>query len=171
MMIKPGVSRTVEIAQRTRHNLVFFDQEKQNGATVFEFTQLLNSMLGMLIIVCEEYFAGDSPQLTVAEERELLHVRAREQAPDADLPKLRPSGNPRDFVRKMRNAFAHGNFELLGDREITGILVWNYRIGEKIKKPQNRTWQVSLTETEMRSMANVVCSYAERKAAADKQDT
>jgi hypothetical protein len=67
----------------------------------------------------------------------------------------------------MRNAFAHGNFELLGDEELTGILVWNYPVRGP-RTPQSRNWQVSLTEAEMRSVANVVCSCAERKAATNR---
>jgi hypothetical protein len=81
MMIEPGISRTVEIAQRTKQNLAFFDKEKQNGATVFEFTQLLNSMLGMLIIVSEDYFVRQVVVLTPEEDQELMHVRVRSKPP------------------------------------------------------------------------------------------
>lgn len=49
-MEPPKKEKTLEIAQRTRKNLEFIYNAKRQGKDVEEFTQLLNSMLGMLIV-------------------------------------------------------------------------------------------------------------------------
>ncbi len=56
--IPPKADKTLEIARRTRKNLNFIYAAKNQGQDVEEFTQLLNSMLGMLISLKEDYFAG-----------------------------------------------------------------------------------------------------------------
>ena len=56
--MNPGHMKALIIAQRSRTNLDFIYEQKQKGEKVEEFTQLLNSMLGMLICLREEYFKG-----------------------------------------------------------------------------------------------------------------
>ena len=48
------------LAQRTRENLKYIDEKKSQCEPVSEFTQLLNSMLGMVISLREEYVKGPS---------------------------------------------------------------------------------------------------------------
>ena len=55
-MEPPKQDKTLEIAQRTRKNLEFIYAAKEQGKDVEEFTQLLNSMLGMVISLREDYF-------------------------------------------------------------------------------------------------------------------
>ncbi len=57
-MTSPKDEKTLEIARRTRKNLEFIYSANQQGKDVEEFTQLLNSMLGMLISLREDYFRG-----------------------------------------------------------------------------------------------------------------
>jgi len=56
--MNPEDNKALVIAQRSRKNLDFIYTHKKKGADVEEFTQLLNSMLGMLICLREEYFKG-----------------------------------------------------------------------------------------------------------------
>ena len=58
MTMRPEDERTLIIAQRTKKNLDFIYKKKEEGKDVEEFTQLLNSMLGTVINLREDYFKG-----------------------------------------------------------------------------------------------------------------
>jgi hypothetical protein len=76
-MNPPGDKKALEIARRSRKNLNFIYAQKRAGADVEEFTQLLNSMLGMLICLREEYFKGRVVAWDVVRQYGLepIHVR------------------------------------------------------------------------------------------------
>ena len=58
MMPEDRVALT--IARRTKKNLHYI-YERKNDPSVEEFTQLINSMLGIVISLREEYFYGQDP--------------------------------------------------------------------------------------------------------------
>lgn len=45
----------IDFAKRTRANLEFIEQAKPSGDQVFEVTQLVNSLLGLLVFSRERY--------------------------------------------------------------------------------------------------------------------
>lgn len=139
------------IARRTKKNLEFIYEQKHQGEDVEEFTQLLNSMLGMLVALREEYFKGREVTWDKVEEQMLL-VSDRVRRKGVSFSKV---------ITRLRNAFAHGNYELLGYPEITGIRAWNIPHG-KANLPENRNWKDDFTEDELKEIAYLFIGYLEK---------
>src|SRR5262245_31444769 len=97
-----------DFAERTRKNLRVIEQLQAKGEEVYEVTQLINSMLGLLVFPKEEFV---------------------DQIPDTSLQDLQESGWPiprvssgfpqakdlRELIRYLRNAIAHFNLEFIKD--------------------------------------------------------
>jgi hypothetical protein len=109
---------------------------------VFEVTQLINSMLGLLVFPREE-FVDRIPRIPLSELKSQGWPVPRVRmgfAPAADLYEL---------VRYLRNAIAHFNIEFIGDgqNQIRTIRVWNRdRSGAK-------TWEADLGIDELHKIA------------------
>jgi len=106
-----------DFAQRTRRNLDFIEERRGDSeAGVYEVTQLVNSILGILVLA-----------------RERLH-RSRLQRMSLDgWPVPERLGGERletvwDLVKFMRNAVAHLNVTFLEDEghQISGVTLWDY---------------------------------------------
>lgn len=107
---------------RTRDNLEVIRAIKRGESPnrkVWEFTQLINSMLGLLVFPQQEYL---------------------ESIPKIPLDKLREDGwripkvadgfcDPEDLqqlFRKLRNSVAHFNIEfIVEDQQLSGLTIWN----------------------------------------------
>lgn len=131
-----------DFSERTKKNLEAIQHLRTQGAEVYEATQLINSMLGLLVFPREEF------------------VNRIPQAPFEDLaraawpwPRVRDgfaqAEDLRELVRYLRNAIAHFNIEFLVDdhRQIRGLRVYN------TARHGNRTWDAELTLTDLRSIA------------------
>ncbi len=110
-----------DFAQRTKANLDLVEMHAARGAphTAFEVTQLVNSMLGLLVFPQQRWFdriprtplnqliANGWPSITVYGS-----------VPDDDL---------RGLSRYLRNAISHCNVEFLSDGfgDIGGLRIWN----------------------------------------------
>ncbi|MBV6436815.1 MAG: hypothetical protein AELANPGJ_02087 [Anaerolineae bacterium] len=83
----PDDEKAITIARRTRKNLDFIYSAKAQGADVEEVTQLLNSMLGMLICLREEYFHGRTVTWDDVRHHNLhpVSVSAQKRNDDADI--------------------------------------------------------------------------------------
>jgi hypothetical protein len=130
-----------DFAQRTEHNLELIESvSAEPGGRAFEFTQLVNSMLGLLVFPRERYY-DRIPQTS-------LDVLAREGWPvprvAGDLP---PAKDLRELMRYMRNAVAHFNIEFVStkDRELVGLRLWNQRGPRK-------TWEAQFTKEQLREI-------------------
>jgi len=130
-----------EFAWRTHENLHAIELAAGQGPGVFETTQLINSMLGLLVFPREE-FVDRIPRTPLADLR-------KQGWP---LPRVRPGfAQARDLaelVRYLRNAISHFNIEFQGDSQnrISGIRVWNMRRRDK-------TWEADLRLDELRGIA------------------
>src|SRR5690606_8552781 len=103
--MNPQDERTLELARRTRKNREYIYAAKEKGENVEEFTQLLNSMLGMMVSLREEYFRGRNVTWDdVAEQGLLVSESLRNRA-----------NHFSQLISKLRHAFAHNNFELIGN--------------------------------------------------------
>ena len=125
-----------DFAERTLHNLRLIREieKAQPERKAFEVTQLINSLLGLLVFPKENYL---------------------DQVPDKTIDELKAEGWPipdvsaeynqakglKDFVRLMRNGVAHFNVEFLSSQrnEITGIRIWN------INRQREKDWEAELT--------------------------
>lgn len=128
-----------DFAARTKENLRVIEELHDQGKNVFEVTQLINSMVGLLVFPQQEYI--DSIPSTPIDDllREgwpIPRVRGKfEQVTDLNC-----------LVRYLRNAIAHFHIEFIGDseRSIKVLRVWN------ITKSGSRNWDAELTVDELR---------------------
>ena len=131
-----------DFSERTKKNLKAIQHLHAQGVEVYETTQLINSMLGLLVFPREEF------------------INRIPRAPFEDLaragwpsPRVRDGfAQPRDLrelIRYLRNAIAHFNIEFLVDdhRQIRGLRVYN------TARHGNRTWDAELTMTDLQSIA------------------
>jgi len=132
-----------DFAQRTWENLRAIEVMKEQGFEVFETTQLINSMLGLLVFPREE-FMGRIPETPLSQLKE-------EGWP---VPKTRegfePAPNLKELVRYLRNAISHYNIKFIGDgcNEVRTIQVWNNR-----PLSNKKTWEAELGINELRGIA------------------
>ena len=130
-----------EFAWRTQQNLRLVEESRRQGTDAFETTQLINSMLGLLVFPREEY-VDRIPRIPLAQLR----------AAGWPLPRVRndfsQAGDLAELVRYLRNAISHFNLEFRGDAQnrIAGLRVWNMYRGEK-------TWEADLELDELRGIA------------------
>lgn len=136
----------LDFAERTRKNLQFVQQTAQREAashekSVYEVTQLINSMLGLLVFPQQKHFHA-IPETPLAE------------LPAQGWPRIRPTGgfpdaaNLRELVRYLRNAVAHFNVQFLAPSgQIEGIRLWNNRNGKK-------SWEAELTLADLEALTS-----------------
>lgn len=161
----PDDEKALTIARRTRKNLDFIDRAKAQGEDVEEVTQLLNSMLGMLICLREEYFHGKSVTWDDVRQHGLepLNISAQERNKEEDAWKHdQPSFS--QLITHLRHSFAHNCFLLVGDksqphgkREIVGLVVWNTPSDKKFKN-----WEANVTIDQLRKIAYLFIEYLEK---------
>lgn len=159
--MNPGDEKALIIAQRSRKNLNFIYTHKKQGADVEEFTQLLNSMLGMLICLREEYFKGRAVAWDEVNRYRLQPVCINEDGPTQVSPRLQPGKTFSDLISHLRHAFAHNCFELVGN-PITRVKVWNIPPGQA-DLPKNRIWQAELSEQQLLQIANLFIDFLEKE--------
>jgi hypothetical protein len=126
-----------DFALRTRANLETLKtlQRARSDLEFYEVTQLINSMLGLLVFPQQRYI-DHIPEIALAE-------LARDGWPipkvEGSYPQVR---NLRELVRYLRNAIAHCNLEFLSDdgQQISGLRVWNTD-----PRSGKTTWKARLT--------------------------
>jgi hypothetical protein len=130
-----------DFAERTRKNLKAIECLKANHQDVYEITQLINSMLGLLVFPREEY-VDRIPETPIGDLRCIGWPipRVRDGFPQAP--------NLKELVRYLRNAIAHFNVEFIGDgtNQIRILRVWNNNRGVK-------TWEAELSLSDLRGIA------------------
>ncbi|WP_027177116.1 HEPN family nuclease [Desulfovibrio aminophilus] len=132
-----------DFAERTKKNLETIDRLRDLGEEVYETTQLINSMLGLLVFPREE-FVDRIPQIPFAD-------LARAGWPTPNVRNRFPQARDlRQLIRYLRNAIAHFNLEFLsdGEHQISGLRVWNTRPGSRVT-----TWDAELSLDDLRNIA------------------
>lgn len=136
-----------DFASRTKKNLETLRQlQKQHPEIeIYDVTQLINSMLGLLVFPQQSYFKK-IPKITLVEL----------QTQGWPIPKVTPSSkqakNLRDLMRYMRNSVAHCNIIFLTDDRnvIIGLRMWNtWKSDDKllrVTKSGEQTWIARLIE-------------------------
>ena len=133
-----------DFAYRTRKNLdalLYLKRTKpDNNIEVYEVTQLINSMLGLLVFPKERYF-DKIPKTPLSE-------LANQGWPISTVEGNYEVKDLQELVRYLRNAIVHCNLEFLSNekKEITGLRVWNSRYGQT-------TWKASLTIEDIEKIA------------------
>lgn len=133
-----------DFATRTRINLELVRSHcdelptDTDGARGYEVTQLINSMLGLLVFPQQGYI-------------DLIPKTPLQELEEQGWPKIRPSGefapvsDLNTLVRYLRNAISHFNLEFLeSGGQISGVRVWNIAPRKK-----ERNWEAELTIEEL----------------------
>jgi len=123
-----------DFAHRTKRNLAFIENHVDDPeADVYEVTQLINSMLGLLVFPQQKYI---------------------DRIPRTPLNDLVKEGWPRirttygrlredtlyQLIRNLRNAISHYNIKFRGGPgHITGITIWNN------DRRGNKTWESQIS--------------------------
>lgn len=145
-----------DFAKRTKANLEYIDAAYESGnPDVYNVTQLINSLLGMVIFLKEGKFVPGAPIETICED---VHFEVL-------IDKNECCKNMKKFLRCFRNAIAHCNIEDFGKKEnIEGFILYNHN-------PKNGVdWKIRIQISEIRKIAfglvdHVVRNSPERKAA------
>lgn len=128
-----------DFAERSRLNLMGLEAKERRGGEFYEVTQLINSLLGMLVFIHED----DIPPNTRIESIQ-------------GFPNVKPIVGERktrlsDLVEALRNAVCHGQIKqaATGDsKTITGFTFWT--TPSRGKKPRPKTWKAKYSLAEIR---------------------
>ncbi len=129
-----------DFATRTQHNLRIITDCQRSGNEAYEVTQLINSMLGLLVFPQQRYYER-LPSLTMSRLRELGWPEPILKGDIGELEDLR------ELFRYLRNGIAHFNLDFTAtDGVLDGVVIWNHPGGNP-RKP--RDWQVTLRLQEL----------------------
>tara|TARA_R110000744_G_scaffold118921_1_gene221984 strand:- start:10312 stop:10788 length:477 start_codon:yes stop_codon:yes gene_type:complete len=111
----------IDFAKRTRLNLEAIETAKENGEDVREFTQLINSLLGLLIFPYEHPSCTIQP--TPLEELVKVHGWPEIKASKGEL----KDDTLGELIRVIRHSFAHCLVEFIPNdkREVGSVRLWN----------------------------------------------
>lgn len=103
--------------ERTKENL-------QNYQGNFEITQLINSMLGLLVFPAQKYFPNNA---TKEYKQHILNLLNEYEISLDKLPQSTRKIDLYEYIRKLRNGIAHAHIELLSNSgdEIDQLKIWN----------------------------------------------
>ncbi len=104
-------------AERTKANLEFIEQSKSSGESVFETTQLINSLLGMIVFLRE----SDRINGSILDKKWKI-IQYKEIQDHHNYCKKFSN-----FIRKFRNALAHGHIDPQIDenQEVSKFILWD----------------------------------------------
>ena len=135
-LVKDFVKRTKQ------NNLMLHKLQIENpNLEFYEVTQLINSLLGLLIFPQQEYL--DRIPKTPLDEL----AKSGWPIPKVvgDYPQVK---NLNQLVRYLRNAIAHFNIKFYDEfQQIAGLTVWNKYDGEI-------TWKATLTNSDIEEITN-----------------
>lgn len=128
-----------DFALRTRANLEYI-KEQHNKTKVFEVTQLINSMLGLLILPQQLTKSIPETSLKELENKKWPMLQMLDSFP--------PALNLRELMRYLRNGVSHGHIHFISNpaKEISGVEIWNINNKGKI------TWKAKLTIEELEAI-------------------
>lgn len=113
-----------DFAKRTLHNLDVVKQSRDRGEEAYEVTQLINSMLGLIVLPKERYY--DSIPETPIEE-----LRSQGWPEPLLGGAFNTPANLREVLRMLRNSIAHFNVDFINyDGQISGVRLSNKNRGQ-----------------------------------------
>lgn len=135
----------IDFTERTKMNLTYIEEmvNKNPALGIYEITQLINSLLGLLVFPFEEYKRENLiiPDKTIdtmeAEGWKVPKVVG-------DFPQVQ---DLKELIRYLRNSVAHFNIKFLTDenQQISGLKVWNIN-----PKTEIMYWNAELSVSDLR---------------------
>ena len=116
---------TKDFFERTKANLEKYLENNKNDENAYpnEITQLINSLLGLLVVTKEK-------KVINYDKLNIENLLAKQ--------KIKPEPKNKAFIRHLRNAIAHGHIEANGNEFI-----------ESITFEDNNIFEVTLTKDEL----------------------
>ncbi len=138
----------IDFARRTQANLELVERSVAGGGEGYEITQLVNSLLGLLVFP-QSHFFHHIPHKTLEELK-------KEGWPEVKVSDgFQTHRDLNELMRFLRNAVAHFNIEFIPDehQNLCGIRVRNKRevIRDAVKIPIT-TWEASLSLEDLRTL-------------------
>lgn len=146
-------------AERTLINLNFIEEHKTRDG-LFEVTQLINSLLGLLVFPVEAYIKREDPNARFSEISRIRRA-CRTLTPNAD------ADSAEGFLTLMRNAVAHCGLKLKGEGrdfdqgEIQSVFFWNYPDGDSTK---GFNWKIEMPLDVLREFVSYLARVIAEKA-------
>ena len=141
-------SEAIGFAQRTRKNLKHVREAFESGEDLHVVTQLVNSLLGIVVVPKEQYF-----------EESFLSVRLDKLYkccwPKWDITLDEPRGKDlktetlKELIRHLRNAAAHGRFTYTGDPDSRKMEEVTIRVEDKYPRTKNFNWRCEIRADEL----------------------
>ena len=145
-----------DFASRTKQNLLFIEENiNKPDIKVYEVTQLVNSLLGLLIFPQQEFFEK-LPKTSMTDLEALGWPKIH------TYPGYKPLGDLKTFLRYFRNGIAHFNIKFSADdnNNITGIQIWNHKGGKK-QNPKN--WEIELSLNDLKIITEKFLELIEKE--------
>jgi hypothetical protein len=123
--------------------LEYIEKQQNLGEDVYEVTQLINSLLGLLIFPQQRF-------IEAIPKTPLLELEAQGWPSIQIIQGQSECKTLYDLVRYLRNGVAHFNIRFAAnqDGQIQGLQIWNYRHGQ-------RNWEAQLSISQLRMIADV----------------
>jgi hypothetical protein len=140
----------VDFARRTRANLDFIEAVKQSDVAenrsevrVFEVTQLVNSLLGLLVFPKQRYWDQ------IPDDLYCVWVE-KHGWPVCDIEWLRTEDTLRELIRRLRNGLCHDRFKFAkgSDGQVGGLEVSDQKSDEG-----KAEFRVKLSINDLRAIA------------------
>lgn len=131
-----------DFSKRTKKNLEIIRVEKNRGNEAYEVTQLINSMLGLLVFP-QQSFINNIPETPIEELEE-----AGWPIPKVcgNYPQVK---NLKQLIRFLRNGISHFNLEFISESgELSGLIIWNKNQSDE------KTWEAELSLVELEAITN-----------------
>lgn len=150
-----------DFIDRTQKNLAVIEGvAKAKDDEAYEVTQLINSLLGLVVLPREKALINDSDTVESLEADGWVFPST-----NANFKRPKRLGQ---IVRLMRNCIAHWSITFLSEgNKIAGIhFVHKNKIGRKKKRREVIDWEGSMKVDELRSFVQNLAGLAKRRAAA-----
>jgi hypothetical protein len=145
-----------DFTKRTRVNLAQIENSLSEGSEVYEVTQLVNSLLGLLVFPEQRYFHQiPKTPLHELEKQGWPKIKVVGECP--------PANDLREQMRYLRNSIAHFNLRFFTNEqsEISGIRIWN--INTRIDS-HPKTWEAVISLVDLRILVNKFVDLILREA-------
>jgi len=142
-----------EFIRRTKVNLEFIQttHARDKDKKVFEVTQLINSMLGLLVFPKEAFYDLIDNQKTLDTYRQ-----DGWEIPVPTIGNKANWNNLQQYVRHMRNGVTHRHIEFssIDNKEVSGMTIWDTR-----PRSDKTIWKVNFTIKQLIKFTEKMARY------------
>ncbi len=140
-----------DFIERTDVNLDFIRAAHANDKKVFEVTQFINSMLGLLVFPKERLD-------DLIDKKKPLNTYRQDgwEIPEPTIGDKPYWNNLYDFIRHMRNGVSHSHikFSSNDNKEVSGMTIWDTPSGSN-----NKNWEVNFTIEQLKFFTEKMTCY------------